>query len=72
MTDENARPYTLNLDFLEAGKTYTAKVYRDADDTHYLDNPTSIDIVEMEVTKGDEIPVNMKEAGGFAVSLIAK
>ncbi|MBG00576.1 MAG: alpha-glucosidase [Owenweeksia sp.] len=72
MTDENARPYTLKLDFLEAGKTYTAKVYRDADDTHYLDNPTAIDIVEMEVTKGDEIPVNMKEAGGFAVSLIAK
>ena len=72
MTDENARPYTLKLDFLEAGKTYTAKVYRDADDTHYLDNPTAIDIVEMEVTKSDEIPVNMKEAGGFAVSLIAK
>ncbi len=72
LTDENARDYTLKLDFLEEGKTYTAKVYRDADDTHFLDNPTAIDIVEMEVTKGDEIPVNMKEAGGFAVSLIAK
>ncbi|WP_421874234.1 glycoside hydrolase family 97 protein [Marinoscillum sp.] len=72
MTDENARPYTLKLDFLEEGKTYTAKVYRDADDTHYLDNPTAIDIVEMEVKKGDEISVNMKEAGGFAVSLLAK
>ena len=72
MTDENARDYTLKLDFLEEGKTYMAKVYRDADDTHFLDNPTAIDIVAMEVTKGDEIPVNMKEAGGFAVSLIAK
>lgn len=72
MTDENARDYTLKLDFLEEGKTYMAKVYRDADDTHFLDNPTAIDIVAMEVTKGDEILVNMKEAGGFAVSLIAK
>lgn len=72
MTDENAKPYALKLDFLEEGKTYAAKVYRDAEETHYLDNPTAIDIVEMEVTKDDEIKVDMVGAGGFAVSLLAK
>ncbi|WP_421891917.1 glycoside hydrolase family 97 protein [Marinoscillum sp.] len=71
-TDENPKPYTLKLDFLEAGKAYTARVYRDAEDTDYVTNPTAIDIVELEVKKGDEIPVNMVAAGGFAVSLLAK
>ncbi|RED94080.1 glycoside hydrolase family 97 protein [Marinoscillum furvescens] len=72
MTDENPLDYTLQLDFLTEGTTYIAKIYRDAADTHYLDNPTAIDILEMEVTKGDEILVNMAAAGGFAVSLLPK
>lgn len=71
-TDENPRPYTLKLDFLEDGKVYEARVYRDAVDTDFNTNPTAIDIVELEVKKGDEIPVNMAAAGGFAVSLMPK
>ncbi|MEQ8470306.1 MAG: glycoside hydrolase family 97 protein [Marinoscillum sp.] len=72
MTDENAKPYTLILDFLEEGKTYKADIYKDAAETHYLDNPTAVDISTMEVTKGDEISVDMASGGGFAVSLLAK
>lgn len=72
LTDENAKEYTLALDFLEDGKTYTARIYTDAEETHYLDNPTAIDITEQEVSKGDQLEVNMAEAGGFAVSLISK
>lgn len=70
LTDENARNYTLQLDFLDEGKTYTARVYRDAEETDYVKNPTAIDIVELQVQKGDKIPVNMVAAGGFAVSLM--
>ncbi|MEQ9305845.1 MAG: glycoside hydrolase family 97 catalytic domain-containing protein, partial [Marinoscillum sp.] len=72
MTDENPKPYTLKLDFLEEGKTYKADIYKDAANAHYLDNPTAVDISTMEVTKGDEISVDMASGGGFAVSLLAK
>lgn len=72
LTDETARNYTLQLDFLEEGKTYTAKIYKDAEDTDYVTNPTSIDILEKEVKNGDAFELNMAAAGGFAVSLMAK
>ncbi len=70
LTDENPKPYTLELDFLPEGKTYKAIIYKDAEDTHYIDNPTAIDISEREVTADDEIVVDMTAAGGFAVSLM--
>jgi len=72
ITDENARPYTLKLAFLEPGKTYVAKIYQDAEDTDYHTNPTAISISEQEVKQGDELIVNMSAAGGFAVSLMVK
>lgn len=72
LTDENARDYTLSLDFLETGKTYTAKIYKDSEETDYLTNPTAISITEQEVTRGDQLEVNMAAAGGFAVSFMVK
>ncbi len=71
ITDENAKDYSLFLDFLEEGKTYTARVYKDTEATKYIGNPTAISIEEMQVTSNDQIEINMSEAGGFAVSLIA-
>lgn len=72
LTDENPKPYALKLDFLEEGKTYRARIYQDADDTNYQNNPTAIEITDQDVRKGDEIKVDMAAAGGFSVSLIAQ
>ncbi|MFT6882132.1 MAG: hypothetical protein ACJAVY_000927, partial [Marinoscillum sp.] len=71
ITDENAKDYTLVLDFLEEGKTYNARVYKDTEATKYIGHPTAISIEQMKVTSKDQIEVTMSEAGGFAVSIIA-
>lgn len=70
LTDENPRNYTLDLNFLEDGRTYTAKIYKDAEDTDWKENPTAIDISEQKVTKGDKFDISMVAAGGFAISLM--
>ncbi|MEM6396182.1 MAG: glycoside hydrolase family 97 protein [Bacteroidota bacterium] len=70
ITDENERTYRLNFDFLEEGVNYQATIYADAEDAHYRDNPTAIQINQFEVKKGDERKIDMAEGGGFAISLI--
>ncbi|RRO19182.1 glycoside hydrolase family 97 protein [Flavobacteriaceae bacterium 14752] len=72
ITDENDREITINFDFLEDGKTYEAKIYQDAENTHYKDNPTAITIKSTEIKKGSSKTFQLKEGGGFAISLIQK
>ena len=69
ITDENARDYELKLDFLDADRTYTATIYADAPDAHYLNNPEAYVITEKKVNKGDVIPVHMAPGGGVAISI---
>ncbi len=69
ITDENARNYELKLDFLDSGKTYTATIYADAPNAHYLNNPEAYVITKRKVRKGDVIPLQMAPGGGFAISI---
>jgi len=70
ITDDNERTIDLNFDFLKEGKTYKAKIYKDAEDAHYKDNPTAIDIEELEITSDTQLSIDLKSGGGFAMSLI--
>lgn len=72
VTNENKRDITLNFDFLDAGKTYEATVYRDGSDANYKTNPTSIVIEKMEISKNDSKTFTLAEGGGLAISLMAK
>ncbi|MGX1023940.1 hypothetical protein ACSSV5_001102 [Psychroflexus sp. MBR-150] len=72
ITDENAREITINFDFLEDGKTYKATFYQDAESAHYKNNPTAISIKSAEINKGMTKTIQLKEGGGFAISLIQK
>ncbi len=72
ITDEISRDFTVTFDFLEEGKTYTAKVYQDTEETKYIGNPTAISITEQAITKGDQLTFTMAEAGGFALSLMVE
>ena len=72
ITDEEARTMTIDFDFLEEGKTYEASFYKDAKDAHYKNNPTAIDIEKTEITKGMSKTFQLKEGGGFAISLMVK
>ncbi len=70
ITDEHARVSTLTFDFLEDGVTYTARVYKDAPDAHWDDNPTAITIDEQTIVKGDVLEIQLAPGGGFAISLM--
>ncbi|MGN1215735.1 MAG: glycoside hydrolase family 97 protein [Candidatus Cryptobacteroides sp.] len=67
VTDENAREFDIPLDFLPGG-TFTAKLYADAPDAHYLTNPQAYSITELTVSSADSIHVRMAPGGGFAIS----
>ena len=72
ITDENSREIMVNFDFLEDGKTYEAIIYKDADDSHYRNNPTAIVIEQLDIKKGDTQTITLQEGGGFAISLKVK
>ena len=70
ITDENAREIDFSLDFLDAGQTYKAIIYKDAADAHWDKNPTAFEIEELEVTSNTNILVKLAEGGGFAMSIM--
>lgn len=72
LTNEKARQLKIKLDFLEAGKTYRARIYQDGKTAHYATNPGSYEIKEMDVVVGDELILPLAAGGGAAVSLIAR
>lgn len=69
VTDENERMISIDFNFLDANKTYVAKIYRDGSDAHWDKNPTSILIEERKVTSDDTIDIELAAGGGFAISL---
>jgi len=70
ITDENSRTFDVKLDFLEEGQSYKATIYKDAKDAHWNNNPTALDIEELEVTSKSNILLKLVEGGGAAISLI--
>ncbi|WP_437396771.1 glycoside hydrolase family 97 protein [Flagellimonas lutimaris] len=72
ITDENAREITIDFDFLDDGGVYKATIYKDAEDAHYKNNPTTISIEEINISKGSPLTVQLAEGGGFAISLMKK
>ncbi len=67
--DENEREITIDFSFLETGKAYTAKIYQDAEDAHFRDNPTSILISEEEISSTASKTFKLAAGGGLAISL---
>ncbi len=72
VNDATPRDVNLSLDFLDAGKVYTATIYRDAPGSTYENDSRHKDIIEtLKVKRGDKWPVWMAPGGGFAVRLAA-
>jgi len=70
ITDENERVVKVSLDFLEEGKEYIAKIYSDADDSHWDKNPTSYRIENKNVSSVDSLELKLAPGGGTAISFI--
>ncbi|MDA3905526.1 MAG: glycoside hydrolase family 97 protein [Bacteroidales bacterium] len=69
ITNEEARELTISLDFLNEGKQYIAKVYSDADNTHWESKPTLYAVKEQEVSKNSELILSLAAGGGCAISI---
>jgi glucan 1,4-alpha-glucosidase len=70
ITDENSRTTTLALDFLDKNITYTATIYRDADNADWKNNPEAYTIEKMKVNATSILKLNLAKGGGTAISIV--
>jgi hypothetical protein len=70
ITDEQARNFSLPLNFLLPGKKYTATIYRDADNGDWKNNPEAYQIDKMQVDSKTVLQLKLAPGGGAAVSFI--
>ena len=72
VTDDQKRTLEVPMNFLEAGKTYEATIYADAEDADYKENPQAYKIWKQDVTASDVLSMTMARGGGFAISFVEK
>ena len=68
-TDEKARDLTLSFDFLKAGETYRAVIYKDGEGADYRTNPYPMTILQQDVTSESVLPIHLAPSGGFAIRI---
>ena len=66
MTNEKARGFNVNLDFLGEGN-YEAQIYADAPGTTWQNEPEKVVVSTVQVTKTSTLPIVLGEGGGMAV-----
>ena len=69
MTNEKGRDLPLALSFLDPGRTYTAHIYRDADNADWQTNPMAYKIETQQVTRDSVISMHLAPGGGEAIEL---
>jgi alpha-glucosidase len=67
ITDENRRELEIPLDFLEAGRRYTAQIYRDGYHAHWRTNPYALEIETRAAAQGDVLKLRLSAGGGAAI-----
>jgi len=67
ITDETGRRLRVPLAFLDAGRTYVAEVYRDADGADWRTHPTALTVERGTVTAQDVLRLRLAPGGGAAV-----
>ena len=72
ITDETPRGLSVPLDFLEDGVSYTAQIYRDRADAHWLTNPYAYVVEERQVTSADVMELPLAASGGAAIRFVAQ
>ena len=66
----NGHKSNITLDFLDAGKTYTATIYEDGKNASFDKNPQSYNIRKIKVKKGSKLSITSARGGGYAISII--
>jgi hypothetical protein len=70
ITDEQARNFMQPLSFLEPGKKYLAKIYRDAPGAHWETNPMAYVIESFIVDSKTNLKLSLVAGGGTAISFM--
>ncbi len=70
ITDETPRGLSVPLDFLDEGVRYTAQIYRDRADAHWLTNPYAYVVEERTVTASDVMELPLASSGGAAIRFV--
>jgi hypothetical protein len=70
ITDESARQFRQPLNFLDEGKPYVARIYRDAPDAHWQNNPMAYRIESFIVDSKTILKLQLAPGGGTAISII--
>lgn len=72
VTDENPRTLTVKLDFLDAGKTYRAEIYRDGPGADYRTEKRHAIVIETRPVKyGETLVLDLAPGGGTAIRFAA-
>lgn len=69
ITNEDARTVPVALDFLEAGKTYVATIWRDGPTAEAGSKGKDLVQETRRVRKGDRLDLRMAPGGGFAIRI---
>jgi alpha-glucosidase len=69
ITDENARSFTVSLDFLTPDKRYEAEIYADGPGASWLSNPLPVTISRRAVTSATRLTVALAPGGGQAIRI---
>jgi len=73
ITDGQARSLAVKLDFLDAGRTYLAEIYRDADGADYRTATRHLFAIERRVVRRDDVlTLALAPGGGQAIRLAAQ
>ena len=72
LTDEQARTLTVKLDFLPAGKRFTAQIYRDGKNADWRTKPYDMLIEQKSVTAADSLTLPLATSGGAAIRFKAE
>ena len=71
VTDEEARSLQVPLTFLDAGRTYTAQIYRDGEGADWKTRPFAFVREERQVKRGDTLTLKLGSGGGAAIRFVA-
>ncbi len=69
VTNEDARSLIVNFDFLDAGRRYTATIYRDGDDADWQSNPYDYAIETLGVDNNTQYELTLAAGGGAAIRI---
>lgn len=70
ITDENAREFTVDFNFLDNKTKFLATIYKDADDAHWEKNPEAYVIEKFIINDQTKMKLKLAPGGGFAISVM--